>query len=115
MRLALSPRQVTWFLSAGLAAGAVVLTTRTGGVPIMALHLPVVAVAVVLGAGFFLAEQFLLNVEFRRQAHTFTLAGVPLLIGILVMSPQVFVLTRPAASVLAFVWQRDTGEGERVG
>src|ERR1035437_7292636 len=106
MRLALSPRQVTWFLSAGLAAGAVVLTTRTGGVPIMALHLPVVAVAVVVGAGFFFAEQLLLNVEFRRQAHTFTLAGVPLLIGILVMSPQVFVLTRLAASVLALVWQR---------
>src|ERR1035437_9174235 len=106
MRLALSPRQVTWLLSAGLAAGAVVLTTRTGGVPIMALHLPVVAVAVAVGAGFFFAEQLLLNVEFRRQAHTFTLAGVPLLIGILVMSPQVFVLTRLAASVLAFVWQR---------
>jgi len=72
----------------------------------MALHLPVVAVAVAVGAGFFFAEQFLLNVEFRRQAHTFTLAGVPLLIGVLVMSPQVFVLTRLAASVLAFVWQR---------
>src|SRR5674476_1040173 len=106
MRLALSPRQGTWLLSAGLAAGAVVLTTRTGGVPIMALHLPVVAVAVALGAGFFFAEQLLLNVEFRRQAYTFTLAGVPLLIGVLVMSPQVFVLTRLAASVLAFVWQR---------
>src|SRR5664279_3096350 len=106
MRLALTPRQFTWLLSAGLAAGAVVLTTRTGGVPIMALHLPVVAVAVAVGAGFFFAEQFLLNVEFRRQAHTFTLAGVPLLIGVLVLSPQVFVLTRLAASVLAFVWQR---------
>jgi len=72
----------------------------------MALHLPVVAVAVAVGAGFFFAEQLLLNVEFRRQAYTFTLAGVPLLIGVLVMSPQVFVLTRLAASVLAFVWQR---------
>src|SRR5665647_3639006 len=106
MRLALNPRQVTWLLSAALAAGAVVLTTVTGAGPIMALHLPVVAVAVAVGAGFFFAEQFLLNVEFRRQAHTFTLAGVPLLVGVLVLSPQVFVLTRLAASVLAFVWQR---------
>src|SRR5664280_2847794 len=106
MRRALSPSQVTWLLSAGLAAGALLVTTRTGGGPIMALHLPVVAVAVVMGAGFFFAEQFLLNIEFRRQAHTFTLAGVPLLLGVLVMSPEVFVVTRVAASTLAFVWQR---------
>ena len=106
MRRALSPAKVTWVLSACLAAGAVVLTTRTGGGPIIALHLPVAVVAVVLGAGFFFAEQFQLNVEFRRQAHTFTLAGVPLLIGVLLLSPLVFVVTRLVASVLAFMWQR---------
>jgi len=106
MYRALSPKQVTWLLSAGLAVAAIVLTARTGGGPILALHLPVVAVAVALGAGFFFTEQFLLNVEFRRQAHTFTLAGIPLLIGVLVMSPDAFVATRVAASVLAFAWQR---------
>jgi diguanylate cyclase (GGDEF)-like protein len=83
-----------------------VLGTRTGGGPIIALHLPVAAVAVVLGAGFVLAEQFLMSVEFRRQAYTFTLAGVPLLIGVLVVSPDVFVVTRLVASVLALAWQR---------
>jgi len=106
MRRALSPTQVTWLLTTALAAGAVVLATRTGGGPIIALPLPVGVVAVALGAGFFIAEQFLLNVEFRRQAHTFTLAGIPLLIGVLVVSPVVFVLTRLVASVLALVWQR---------
>src|SRR5680860_1246306 len=106
MRRALSPAQVTWLLTTALAAGAVVLATRTGGGPIITLHLPVGVVAVALGAGFFFAEQFLLNVEFRRQAHTFTLAGIPLLIGVLVVSPVVFVLTRLVASVLALVWQR---------
>src|ERR1035437_372502 len=106
MRRTLNPAQVTWLLTAGLASGALVLTSQTGGGSIMALHLPVVVVAVAVGAGFFFSEQFLLNVEFRRQAYTFTLAGIPLLIGVLVMSPQVFVLTRLAASVLAFVWQR---------
>jgi diguanylate cyclase (GGDEF)-like protein len=106
MRRALSPTQVTWLLTTALAAGAMILTTRTGGGPIIALHLPVVVVAVALGAGFFFAEQFLLNVEFRRQAHTFTLAGIPLVIGVLVVSPIVFVLTRLVASVLALVWQR---------
>ncbi|MDQ1537341.1 MAG: hypothetical protein QOE58_1734, partial [Actinomycetota bacterium] len=108
MSRALSPKQVTWLLSACLAAGAVVLAVRTGSGegPILAFHLPVGVVAVALGSGFFFSEQFLLNVEFRRQAHTFTLAGVPLLIGVLVTSPDVFVVTRVAASMLAFLWQR---------
>src|SRR5450756_1854864 len=95
MRRALSPKQVTWLMSTALAAGAVVLTTQTRGGPILAFHLPVAVIAVALAAGFFFAEQFLLNVEFRRQAYTFTLAGIPLLIGVLVGPPLVFVLTRP--------------------
>ena len=98
--------RVTWLLTTALAAGAVVLATRAGGGPILTLDLPVAVVALALGALFFFAEQFLLNVEFRREAHTFTLAGIPLLIGVLVVSPQIFVLTRLVASVLAFVWQR---------
>jgi diguanylate cyclase (GGDEF)-like protein len=106
MRRALSPGQVTWLLTGALAAAAMVLVTRTGGGSILADTLPVAAVAVAVGAGFFFAEQFQLNVEFRRQAHTFTLASVPLLIGVLVLPPQVFVATRLAASVLALAWQR---------
>ena len=112
MRGALSPTRVTWLLSTLLAAGAVALTTRAGGEPIVALPLPlpVGVVALALGAAFFLAEQFLLNVEFRRETHSFTLAGIPLLIGVLLLPPLVFVLTRVAASVLAFMWQRVSAE-----
>jgi diguanylate cyclase (GGDEF)-like protein len=106
MRRTLSPSQVTWLLVAALAAGATVLTTLTDEASIMAFHVPVATVAVALGAGFVFAEQFLLNVEFRRNAYTFTLAGVPLLIGVLVLPPVIFVLTRLAASLLVFVWQR---------
>ncbi|MDQ1537472.1 MAG: hypothetical protein QOE58_1865, partial [Actinomycetota bacterium] len=103
---ALSPKRVTWLLSAALAITAMVLTAHTDGGPTMALHLPVAAVAVAMGAGFVLTEQFLMNVEFRRQAYTFTLAGIPLLIGVLVLPPDIFVVTRVAASLLVFVWQR---------
>lgn len=106
MRRSLSPAQVTWLLSASLTAGAVFLTTRTSGGPILVLDLPVVVVAVTLGAGFIVTELFLMNLEFRRQAHTFTLASVPLLIGVLVTAPDVFVVTRLTASVLVFMWQR---------
>lgn len=72
----------------------------------MALHLPTTVIVLALGVGFLFAEQFQLNVEFRRQAHTFTLAGVPLVIGVLVLPPVAFVTTRVVASLLAFVWQR---------
>jgi diguanylate cyclase (GGDEF)-like protein len=106
MRRALGPTQITWLMAAALAVGAVLLTARTGGGPIMDLHLPPALLAFAVGAAFFVAEQCLLNVEFRRQAHTFTLASVPLLIGVLVLSPTVFVVTRLVASVLAFAWQR---------
>src|SRR5674476_902879 len=106
MRRALGPTQVTWLLSAGLAAGALVLTTRTGAGPIIALHLPVAGTQ--RSAGTVQQRRTLLPARQRRrrQAHTFTLAGIPLVIGVLVVSPLVFVLTRLVASVLAFVWQR---------
>jgi diguanylate cyclase (GGDEF)-like protein len=106
MRRALGPTQVTWLMTAALAAGATVLTSQAGGAPIIAVRLPVLAVAVAIGAVFFFAEQILLNVEFRRQTHSLTLAGIPLLIGVLVLPPAVFVVTRLAGSLLAFVWQR---------
>ncbi|MDQ1482932.1 MAG: diguanylate cyclase [Actinomycetota bacterium] len=102
----LSPARITWALTAALATGAILLTTRAGGGPIIQVHLPMPALAVALSAGFIVTEQFQMNVEFRRQAHTFTLAGIPLLIGVLVMAPAAFVATRVAASVLVFVWQR---------
>ena len=106
MHRSLSSKQVTWLLSAGLAAGALVLVAREDSGPIMDPQLPAAVVAVALGIGFFGAEQFQLSVEFRRQAHIFTLAGLPLLIGVLFISPQGFVATRLAASVLALAWQR---------
>src|SRR5450631_3544614 len=106
MRRSLGPAQISWLMTASLAAGAILLTTRAGGGPIVALHLPPAAIAVAVGAGFFIEEQFLLSVEFRRQAHTFTLASIPLLIGVLVLPPDVFVIARLTGSLLAFAWQR---------
>ena len=55
-----------------------------------------------IAATFLCAEQFLMNIEFRRQAHSLTLAGVPLLLGVLVLSPAMFVSRALAGSLLAF-------------
>lgn len=62
-------------------------------------HLPVPWV--VLGAGFFVAEATALHIEIRREAHSLSLSGLPLLLGILSVSPVTLVLVRLAGSALA--------------
>ena len=104
--LQFGPPQKTLLLSCVLTAAAIVLTVRAGGRPIIDLGWSRVGVGLVLAALFFLAEQFLLNVEFRRQAHSLTLAGVPLALGLLVADPHIFLLARVVGSAVALVIQR---------
>ncbi|MDQ1738787.1 MAG: hypothetical protein QOE53_439, partial [Pseudonocardiales bacterium] len=99
----------TLILSAILAAVAAGLTcwTTEDTRPILVLgDLPTPVLAPALVALFLLAEQFLLTVEFQRQAHSLTLAGVPLVLGALLVSPQTFVIARLAAAMIAFLLQR---------
>ncbi len=78
MRSRLTPAVWTLLLSAALAALAVLLTVATPNRPLLIEHLPVPVLAAGIAATFLCAEQFLMNIEFRRQAHSLTLAGVPL-------------------------------------
>jgi len=97
----------TLILSAVLAAIATGLTWHADAPPILVLeNIPTVTLAPGLVALFLLAEQFLMNVEFRRQAHSLTLAGVPLVLGVLLVSPQTFVIARLSAAIIAFLLQR---------
>ena len=97
----------TLTLSAILAAVAAGLTWHADAPPLLVLHkVPAVLLAPALVALFLLAEQFLMNVEFRRQAHSLTLAGVPLVLGVLLVSPQTLVIARLCAAMIAFVLQR---------
>ena len=73
---------VTGSLSVTLAGGAAYLVTGAGTDSLLPLPVPVTALVVTVGIGFFLVEQFQLNVEFRRQAHTITPAGVVLAAGL---------------------------------
>ena len=98
----------TLILSAILAAVAAGLTSYIDDAqPILVVvNLPTPVLAPALVALFLLAEQFLMNVEFRRQAHSLTLAGVPLVLGVLLVSPQTFVIARLVAAMIAFLLQR---------
>jgi diguanylate cyclase (GGDEF)-like protein len=106
MSRALNPTRWTLVLSAVLALAAIGLTLRADHEPILVVHLPTALVGAGLAAVFMLGELFLMNVEFRRQAHSLTLAGVPLVLGVLLASPDTFVLARLAGSLIAFGYQR---------
>jgi len=97
----------TLILSAILAAVAAALTWHADAPPVLVLQgVPRPVLAPALAALFLLAEQFLMNVEFRRQAHSLTLAGVPLVLGVLLVPPQTLVIARVSAAMIAFLLQR---------
>ena len=106
MRSRLTPAVWTMLLSAALAGLAAVLTATTPNVALLVEHLPTPVLVAGIAATFLCAEQFLMNVEFRRQAHSLTLAGVPLLLGVLVLSPALFVLARSPARCSRSALQR---------
>src|ERR1700743_503857 len=106
MRSRFTPAVWTLILSVALAGLAAAFTVAPPNSPLFAEPLPMLALAIGVAATFWWAEQFLMNIEFRRQAHSLTLAGVPLLLGVLVLSPALVVLMRVGGSLIAFLFQR---------
>jgi len=106
MRRSLSAEQWTLALSATLGVGAAALTLGARSPAILTLPVPQQFVLPMLVAMFLIAELFLMNVEFRRQAHSLTLAGVPLVLGALLLPSHLFIITRLAGTVIAFIYQR---------
>ena len=73
---------------------------------ILDLGIPQTILIPFLIAVFLLAELFLMNVEFRRQAHSLTMAGVPLVLGVLLLPSHTLVIVRLAGTLIAFLYQR---------
>ena len=90
----------TMALSALLVLGAAVtfVATGLGGIdgPADGLHLP----WWVLAAAFAAAELCVFHIEVRREAHTFTLAEVPLVLGLVFASPLALLAGRLAGEAL---------------
>ncbi len=108
----LSPRRhpagATVLLAAGLALSSVGLVARGHGEPLLDTSLPVSpwVVGSAMAALFCLAELCLLHIEVRREAYSMTLAGLPLVLGLLLCDPGELVLARVAGSAIAFAIQR---------
>ncbi|MCW2541121.1 MAG: putative Diguanylate cyclase/phosphodiesterase [Frankiales bacterium] len=105
-RRQLTAGQKTVLLSLALALAAAGLTLQAPSYPLIALPASQPVIMVGLAALFLLAELVLLNVEFRRHAYSFTLAGVPLALGMMLLPPHVFVILRLVGSLAAFLIQR---------
>jgi diguanylate cyclase (GGDEF)-like protein len=92
-----------WALSALMAVAGMALLLG------WVVHLPTVPVPFavpwwVLAVAFYVAEVSVIHLQFRREAHTFSLSEIPLVAGLFLLSPADFVLANVigAAAALAF-------------
>ncbi len=65
---------------------------------------------VVIAVAFFVTEQNLINIEFRRQSYSLTFAGVPLALGILLLPVHELVLARVVGGLAALLLQHIAAE-----
>ncbi|MBF5083044.1 bifunctional diguanylate cyclase/phosphodiesterase [Quadrisphaera sp. INWT6] len=101
------PGPVTAALIVAVAAGGVVAALHLPPVPLVTeAPLPGWVGLVVLCAAFVVAEVGQIHVEIRRQAYSFSLTGVPLLLGALYCPPDVLVVARLASAAAVFAAQR---------
>jgi diguanylate cyclase (GGDEF)-like protein len=101
-----SARRQTFLLSGAFVMIAVLIVYLQPTPIMIDTPLPRWALLAVLAGAFLLGEQFLLNIEFRRQAHSLTLAGIPLAIGLLTMPVADLVLARLVGAATALILQR---------
>ena len=102
------PARATGLLAAGLAAVGAGLGAAADPQSVLPAPggLPPLVVGVALAVLFGLAELCLLHVEVRRQAYSVTLAGFPLVLGVLLAGPRELIAARVVGSAVAFTLQR---------
>jgi diguanylate cyclase (GGDEF)-like protein len=96
----------TFLLTGALAAVAAAVTVLARTPPTLDSALPQWLLAAGLAGWFFIGEKFVLTIEFRRQAHSATLGGIPLAVGALLAPLPVVVLARVLGAVAALGLQR---------
>src|SRR3954451_14376241 len=94
-----------WLLSGVLAALALVLFGAVV-VGIASLAAPFSLPWWLLAIGFYLAETNVVHLEFRRQAHTFSLSEIPFVLGLVFATPAGFVLAAVLGSAVGLVLRR---------
>ena len=112
--LSADPRRAAWRLH--MPGGVWGLSTSLAVVA-AALHISVVADVAppaspvlipwpVFAVAFLLAETYVAHVELERDAHSFTLSEIPLVIGLFVMAPPDLILAQIVGTGLALIRRR---------
>jgi diguanylate cyclase (GGDEF)-like protein len=101
-------QRATFGLAAILGAAAAALVVMTQDRPALQVdsgqHATVwIALLAVL---FAIGEIQLIHIEFRRQAYSYTLSGIPLVLGLAACSPRDVVIARVIGATVAFAIQR---------
>ena len=99
-----SPRLLTWTLCAALASASMLLALTSSHRSLLANDLRWAPLAITaLFAG---AEIAYVSVEFRRQTYSFTVAGIPLVLGLLSCPIWAVIAARVAGAAVVLVAQR---------
>jgi signal transduction histidine kinase len=94
-----------WLLTSLLAAAALwmYLTIHRGApAPVVPLEVPWWALAI----AFCLAEIFVVHIEIRREAYSYSLSEVPLLVGLFFMEPEHLILAQCVGASVALIAHR---------
>jgi diguanylate cyclase (GGDEF)-like protein len=94
-----------WHLNATLAATAATLFIL-GVRPLDAIGAPVEIPFWALVAMFFLTDACMVHLHFRRDAHSFTLAEIPLVLGLFFASPTTLIVARLVGAAPALLLVR---------
>src|SRR5262245_10834960 len=89
-----------WMLDIALAGTAAALTAMVAGEPAIA-GAPVQLEWWALAPMFYLAELLVIHRPLRRDAYTFTLSEIPLVLGLFLAAPEDLVVGRVAGAVIA--------------
>ena len=98
----------TWLIAAVLAliAGTELDVTAKVAWPLLDFAMPATPYVLGIAGLYALSELGLVHIEFRHQAYSFSLSGIPLVLGILTGTPTHLVLARVLGTLVAFALQR---------
>jgi diguanylate cyclase (GGDEF)-like protein len=89
-----------WLLTGAIAAATVALYVGVV-MDLPALNTPIRLSWWMLAALFYLTEIYVVHLEFRRDAHSFSLSEIPLVLGLFFATPSEFVLAQLLGAVVA--------------
>jgi diguanylate cyclase (GGDEF)-like protein len=96
----------TYALAGALAVVAALICVQAPSAALVTRVGPRWVIDACLAVGFIIGEQLLMNLEFRKQAHSITLAGIPLALGVMIAPIGDVVAARVVGAALALILQR---------